>query len=117
MYRPFAVCAMLSLPTAALGFEPIKSKSAFLETIEGRELRIGLYGLTLKVSPKGTIEGRALGGAITGSWAWQDGYFCREMAWSGRPIPYNCQLVEQNGAKLRFTTDKGAGDSAAFDLR
>lgn len=116
MYRQFAAIALLFLPAAANAYEPITSESAFLETIEGRELRIGLYGLSLKVMPKGTIEGRALGGEITGSWNWRDGYFCREMAWSGQEIPYDCHLVEKRGSTLRFTTDKGAGESAAFDL-
>ncbi len=117
MRRPAATLALICLPGLAAAFEPITSKTAFLQSIDDRELRIGLYGLTLRLSEQGAIEGRALGGTITGSWSWQDGYFCREMDWSGREIPYNCQLVEKNGDKLRFTTDKGAGDSAAFDLR
>ena len=66
----------------------------------------------------GSIAGSALGWDITGHWAWKDGYFCREMDWSGTPITYNCQLVEASGAeKLRFTVDQGKGDSATFRLR
>jgi hypothetical protein len=105
-------------PAAADGFQPVTEKTRFLDLIQNRELRIGLYDLSLNVLPDGRIDGSALGWKITGQWAWKDGYFCREMDWSGTPISYNCQLVEAEGAeKLRFTVDQGKGDSATFRLR
>jgi len=39
------------------------------------------------------------------------------MDWGGYPIDYNCQLVEVRGGAMRFTVDRGAGDSATFNLR
>ncbi len=111
---------ILAAPVAAAanGFEPVRDKDAFLSLLQDRDLRISLYGLSLNVLPDGKIKGSALGWEITGSWAWQDGYFCREMDWSGMAIDYNCQLVEAEGTdKLRFTVDQGAGDSAVFRLR
>jgi hypothetical protein len=105
-------------PVAADGFTPVKEKALFVDLVQDRELRIGLYDLSLNVLPDGRIDGSALGWKITGNWTWQDGYFCREMDWSGTPISYNCQLVEAAGAeKLRFTVDQGKGDSATFRLR
>lgn len=121
MLRPLVAATTLSLaPIAALAndFEPVTELSDFLSLIEGRELRLGLFGVALKVLPDGRIDGRALGDPVTGSWAWQDGFFCREMDWAGTPIPYNCQLVEvRDDAVIRFTVDQGAGDSAQFNLR
>lgn len=120
MFRAITTVAFLAAPAlaAANDFQPIKDKEAFLSLVQDRELRIGIYNLSLSVLPDGQIRGKALGWEITGSWKWQDGYFCREMDWSGMPIEYNCQLVEAQGAeKLRFTVDKGAGDSATFRLR
>jgi hypothetical protein len=120
MYRVIAGILLLATPIAAAAseFEPVRDKSAFLSLVQDRELRIGLYNLSLNVLPDGQIKGSALGWEITGSWAWQDGYFCREMDWSGMAIDYNCQLVEAaGGEKLRFTVDQGAGDSAVFRLR
>jgi hypothetical protein len=113
-----ACLLMLPLPALAESFEPIKEKDRFLDLIQNRELRIGLYNLSLNVLPDGRIDGSAMGWDITGQWSWKDGYFCREMDWSGTPISYNCQLVEADGAeKLRFTVDQGKGDSATFRLR
>lgn len=111
---------VFALPTAAAaeGFMPVKEKDRFLDLVQNRELRIGLYNLALNVLPDGRIDGSALGWKITGNWSWKDGYFCRQMDWSGTPISYNCQLVEAQGAeRLRFTVDQGKGDSATFRLR
>lgn len=120
MLRAITAVFLFAAPGAAAAndFVPVKDKTDFLSLIENRELRITIYNLSLNVLPDGNIEGSALGWDITGTWQWQDGYFCREMDWSGMPIEYNCQLVEANGGeRLRFTVDKGAGDSATFKLR
>jgi hypothetical protein len=120
MLRLCAIVLLLANPALAAGddFEPVKEKERFLDLIKDRELRIGLYNLSLNVLPDGKISGSAMGWDITGQWSWQDGYFCREMDWSGMEIDYNCQLVEANGGeRLRFTVDQGKGDSATFRLR
>jgi hypothetical protein len=114
----FTFLTLLSGPLRADTFTPVRDLPVFLKLVGGRELRIGLYDLSLNLAPDGKITGSALGWGITGSWRWDDGYFCRAMDWSGYAIEDNCQLVEALGAeKLRFTTDQGAGDSATFKLR
>ncbi len=107
-----------ALPAAAEGFSRISDRNDFVEAVSGKELRMGLFGISLKVEEDGEIRGSALGWDVTGRGEWQDGYFCREMDWSGYPIPKNCQLVEaRGGEEIRFTVDRGAGDSASFKLR
>jgi hypothetical protein len=125
MLRPILASATLAgflatapMPAFANDFEPVSDLTEFLSLIEGRELRLGLFGVALKVKSDGRIDGTALGDPVTGSWSWEDGFFCRELDWGGTPIPYNCQLVEVRGSGvLRFTVDQGAGDSAQFNLR
>ena len=113
-----ALLAATPMTALADGFAPVKDEGAFLSLVDGKELRIFLYGLRLEVRPDGTIAGSAVGSPITGTWDWQDGYFCREMAWGDEPIEYNCQLVEVEGNdRMRFTVDQGAGDSATFRLQ
>lgn len=112
------LAAGLALPASAQAFETVSDRDTFLALLDGRELRLGVFGIALDVRADGSIVGRASGWDVVGTWSWQDGYFCREMDWSGMPIPYNCQLVEvQNNAKMRFTVDRGAGDEATFNLR
>ncbi|OYU20076.1 MAG: dihydrodipicolinate reductase [Rhodobacteraceae bacterium PARR1] len=122
MFRPVfsllvLILSLIALPARAEGYERIATREDFVAAVEGRDMRIGLLGITLNVRADGTITGDAMGWPVTGKWDWQDGFFCREMDWSGTPIPYNCQLVERRGDDIRFTVDKGKGDSARFALR
>ncbi len=118
LLAPFFLSLAALLPAQAQDYTPVKEKDAFLSLIEGRSLRMPLYGLTLSLTPDGRIVGQALGWGISGSWRWEDGFFCRDMDWSGMEIPFNCQLVEAKGVtNLRFTVDKGVGDSASFRLQ
>ncbi|MDO8883165.1 MAG: dihydrodipicolinate reductase [Pseudotabrizicola sp.] len=120
MHRVLLALLICVLPALTLANTagPIRDKTAFLSFVQGKELRIGLYNLSLKVTPDGKITGSALGWGISGNWVWQDGYFCRDMDWSGYAIPFNCQLVEaMDASRLRFTSDKGQGQSASFRLR
>lgn len=110
--------AVAGAPAVAESYVPIKDQATFLSLVQGKELRNRLYGVRLNVLNNGIIDGAALGWDIDGSWTWQDGYFCREMSWGGDPIPYNCQLVEAVGDdQLRFTVDRGVGQSASFRLQ
>ncbi|MEL6839326.1 MAG: dihydrodipicolinate reductase [Pseudomonadota bacterium] len=112
------ILAAIALPAAADSYVPVKDQETFVSLVDGKELRNRLYGVRVNVFENGQIAGGALGWDIIGSWTWQDGYFCREMSWGGEPIPYNCQLVEAQGSeRLRFTVDRGAGDSASFRLQ
>lgn len=120
MSRVLALILLSLLPGTAFAneFEPVREKEEFLSLVQDRELRIGLYNLKLRVMPDGTIRGSALGWDVTGNWTWNNGYFCRDMDWSGYPIPYNCQLVEKRGdGELRFTSNQGEGQRASFRLR
>lgn len=109
---------LATLATPALAdFAPITDGDVFNQTMDDKRLRIGALGLTLRVFPEGRIEGVALGRDVSGEWTWRDGYFCRDMMWGDRPIDYNCQLVELDGSRIRFTSDQGQGMSAVFQLR
>jgi hypothetical protein len=113
LFTLFAFC----IPIGAQAFERVSDKSAFIERIAGKSLTNRLYNVTLAVSATGSISGRAFDRAIEGVWSWREGYFCREMTWGDRAIPFNCQLVEARGNEMRFTSDQGAGASASFKLR
>lgn len=113
----FAIALLFAASTAS-AFERIETRDRFLSLVEGRVLFLGLLNAQLDVRSDGTIGGSARNRDVTGSWSWQDGYFCREMDWSGRVIPYNCQLVELDAPdRVRFTVNRGSGQAATFQLR
>ncbi len=116
MLRLILFFALWATPSLA-DFQKIADKETFLDALDGRALIIGLFNLQINVTPDGAIQGNAVGWGITGNWDWKDGLFCREMDWSGYPIDYDCQLVETDGIKMRFTSDSGKGTSADFKLR
>lgn len=117
MKRLLVIFVLVGLAFPVSAMAAIQDEAEFRGIIDGKSLVIRKYTLKLKVLQNGEIQGRAVGRDITGSWTWKNGYFCRDMKWGDRPIPYNCQLVEYDGTKVRFTTDKGQGRSADFDLR
>lgn len=117
MIRTIVTSLFLLAPIGAQAYEPVSDKGTFLTLLSGKSLSNRLYGVTLQVSPEGAISGKALGTEVVGNWIWEAGFFCREMAWGDRAIPYNCQLVEARGDEMRFTSDQGTGEAASFKLR
>ena len=113
----FAITAVLGTSAAAQNFTPVQDRAQFVDLVSGKDLRLALYGITLNVSANGQISGQAVGAPVTGNWSWEGGFFCRDMDWGDRNIGYNCQLVEVGGNQMRFTVDRGAGQSAVFTIR
>lgn len=123
MIRQFIILAIAGLglalfatprPAQAEEFRVVESDAQFVALVEGRELR--RLGIRLTVTPTGEIQGRAFGGPVTGQWRWENGYFCRDLFWNDTDLGYNCQLVQENGTALRFTSDQGAGMFADLTL-
>ncbi|WP_439124886.1 dihydrodipicolinate reductase [Marivita sp.] len=111
-----AVLGSFMLPQAAAAeLKRIESKTEFVQLVQGKTLARPL--VRLNVSPNGSITGRGATWDVTGSWTWQNGFFCRDLNWGGDDLGYNCQTVLANGSEMRFVADQGAGDSADFRLR
>ncbi|OSQ53273.1 dihydrodipicolinate reductase [Marivita geojedonensis] len=120
MLKPvaFAVASLVgaALPqTAAAELKRIENKAEFVQLVQGKTLSRPL--VSLRVSPDGRITGRGVRWDVTGSWSWENGFFCRDLNWGGDDLGYNCQEVRADGRSMRFTSDRGAGDSADFRLR
>jgi hypothetical protein len=121
MLRMIALVALTALTPALASAEErllVTEREAFLARVEGRDITLPTFGLTLRLDPTGQIEGSALGWDVTGTWEWRDGMFCRVMDWSGKEIAPDCQTVEViSDTSLRFTAEYGQGKSATFRLR
>lgn len=82
-----------------------------------KDKKLERFLISLSVTSDGKIEGSAAGRHVSGDWNWIDGYFCRTLMWGERELKYNCQKVTFDGRRLRFISDRGAGQSASFALR
>ncbi|MEM9575417.1 MAG: dihydrodipicolinate reductase [Pseudomonadota bacterium] len=108
--------AIFALATPALAeFSKVEEQSEFVKLVQGKELKRPF--VRLEVDPNGEISGYGAAWPVTGEWTWSDGYFCRDLYWDGDPLGYNCQEVQAAGDRIRFTSDRGTGDSAEFRLR
>jgi hypothetical protein len=110
-----ALLAALATPAMADGYARVTDRGAFINLVGGKNLTS--LGVSLIVSPTGSISGRAFGSTVSGAWTWNDGYFCRTLKAGSKVFARNCQLVQQNGNRVRFIADKGAGDTADLRLR
>ena len=112
-----AIAAAFVFASPALAdLKKVESQQEFVTLIKNKTLTRPLIKLT--VSPDGSIAGRGARWDVEGSWSWQDGYFCRDLFWGGDPLGYNCQEVRATpDGRIKFTSDRGAGDSAMFRLR
>jgi len=116
--RMMIAAALAAFAAGPLWAELVKveDQRKFVQLINGKTLTRPLVKLT--VSPDGRIDGRASLWNIEGTWSWQDGYFCRDLFWGGDALGYNCQEVQASAdGRIKFTSDRGAGDSAVFSLR
>ena len=111
--------AVLTLGSVAQAdtFRQITSKTEFVSTVVNRSLQLPLWGVDLRVTPDGRIQGQGAGRPVSGQWQWNGGYFCRDLFWGERNLGPNCQAVAVNGTRVRFTSDRGSGQSAEFRLR
>ncbi|MEM1350992.1 MAG: dihydrodipicolinate reductase [Pseudomonadota bacterium] len=111
-----ALSAGMAVASPALAeFSKVSNQQEFIALVKGKQLRRPL--IKLEVSEDGQISGYGASWPVEGSWTWTDGYFCRDLFWDGDPLGYNCQKVEAKGNRIRFTSDKGAGETASFRLR
>jgi hypothetical protein len=92
----------------------VTSQTDFVKLVSGKTLTRPL--VRIEVRPDGSIAGKGAAWDVTGTWKWQGSYFCRDLYWGGDALGYNCQEVRVEPGRIRFTSDKGQGDSAAFRL-
>jgi hypothetical protein len=110
-----ALLATLATPAMAADFSRVTDRGAFVNLVGGKSLTS--LGVSLTVSPSGSISGRAFGSTVTGAWTWTGGYFCRTLKAGEKVFARNCQLVQQKPGRVRFIADKGAGDTADLRIR
>ncbi len=85
----------------------IETEEGFREIAVGKKLVYSKGALT--VHDDGTITGTYDGKKLTGTWSWEDEYYCRSVKLGKKDIGHDCQVVEASGNSLIFLRNKGAG--------
>ena len=112
----FALAVFMAMAAPAYAeFSKVEDQGEFVKLVQGKALKRPF--VKLEVSANGEISGYGAAWPVSGEWTWNDGYFCRDLFWDGDALGYNCQEVQTTGDRIRFTSDKGAGDSAEFRIR
>jgi hypothetical protein len=104
----------LAASPAVADLKKVDNQAEFVQLVAGKTLSRPL--IKIEVGSNGQISGKGARWPVTGSWTWRDGYFCRDLFWGGDALGYNCQEVRVQKGRIRFTSDKGKGDSAEFRL-
>jgi len=115
----FALASFISFffaGPALAEFQLVDQRDRFLSLVKDRDLT--RFGISLKVTEDGRIQGRAFGQKVSGAWNWNGRYFCRDLFVNGDELDAgNCQLVHVRGDTLRFTSDRGQGEFADLRLK
>jgi hypothetical protein len=106
--------ALIASPAFA-DLKKVDDQAEFVRLVSGKTMSRPV--VRIEVSSDGRISGKGAAWDVTGDWVWRDGYFCRSLFWGGDALGYNCQEVRIQNGRIRFTSDKGQGDSAEFRLK
>ena len=93
----------------------ITSESVFTEEVVDQYF--GDDGGKSIAKSDGTIEGDFGGQKLSGTWQWQDGYFCRTSTLGDLDIGSDCLVIEVTDKQMRLTLGKGEGPSIIYDRK
>ena len=95
----------------------ITTEQQFKEKVVGKKLT-SKNGYSI-AHEDGTLTGAfGKGGKdkLTGTWQWEEQYFCRTATVGKREFGYDCNVVEASGDMLTFTREKGKGKSTQWRI-
>lgn len=95
--------------------EEITTKAQFLEQIAGRKLVQEDSWVVLTADGKVNGQGPAKG-EITGTWVWNETYYCRDITVDGVTFPHDCETVTRDGDTVTFTHEKGEGIEVSWTI-
>ena len=107
-------CAGTTTPPATGTATTITTEAAFRSTLVGKT--IGFAGNTFVINADNTVSGPWDGTGITGTWSWEDQYWCRDIAIGGTARNPDCQIWTVEGTSATVTRDRGNGSSFTYSI-
>ena len=86
----------------------IETEQEYREKVVGRKLVLE-NGYVMS-HEDGTVSGEFGDQSLSGTWTWEDKYFCRTVKLGTRDFGRDCQVVEVSGDSLTVIRNKGEGD-------
>ena len=83
----------------------ITSEKEFRDQVIGKKL-VSKRG-HVSVHEDGTLSGESKKKKITGTWSWEDQYYCRTVKLGGKDFGHDSQVVEVSGDTMTFKGKKG----------
>ncbi|MEM1235851.1 MAG: hypothetical protein AAGI10_02695 [Pseudomonadota bacterium] len=114
-----SACSDTATQTSPNGpaFVPVTDAAAFnASLVDQRFEGIEQPEVWFQFNSDGTMVGNLRRGTVTGTWEFEDGYWCREFEAGGTASPYDCQTVELADDLVRFTRNRGQGDAGVYKL-
>ncbi len=87
----------------------VTTREEFCRLFADRELSQG--DLSFTIHSDGKLTGYVDGLALSGTWAWEEGYFCRRAYLAEEDLGTDCELIESDGHRMRYFPDKGKGSA------
>ena len=109
-----AMSAWSGTASAESGKKKIATEQEFLDMVAGKKIAND-HGHSI-AHPDGTISGAFQGKKMTGTWDWEDRYFCRAAVWGKKVFGRQCQTVTVSDNKVTFGRDKGKGKKVGYRL-
>ncbi|NNG06026.1 MAG: hypothetical protein HKM95_18240 [Inquilinus sp.] len=110
--------ALLSAGCALAPRTPIATAEDFRARVVDRPLEGGEGWNRLVIQSDGTMTGlRADGATLSGSWTFENGYFCREAIVDGASLGTDCQTVSIDGDSAVFHRDGGRGERISYTFK
>lgn len=92
----------------------ITTEQEFRDQAIGKKLVI--KGGHVIVHDDGTLSGEFKKKRITGTWSWEDQYYCRTGKLGGKDFGHDCQVVEVSKGAMIFKGNKGKKKGASYRI-
>lgn len=97
-----------------LNWKRITTKTAFVAAFGDKTFVDD--GLRFTIHSDGQMTGEIDGQKLVGRWVWSGEYFCRTAMLDGVDLGQDCEIIEQCGAFMRYTRDKGRGAASVVRI-
>jgi len=109
--------AVFSAGPVAADFSRITSEDQLRSQLVGKKM-YDEHGNWFRWNADGTMSGHLKSGKkFVGVWKWSKKFVCRNGLVADKELGTDCQLIEIDGAAVRFTRKKGKGKSSLLTLK